>query len=325
MIAGHGEPRSAPRPRPARGGRLAGGPHDRAGGRLDAGRLAARHRPYAGGRPRQRPLLVWQGRARLPGPGGGARRDRRRPARGIAQVLELRAAGLRLRGAKWNVAGLVEHDLLSLAAEDEAEELVQRKRERLARRLVDVEIDQPAERIRGERDVLVRRGLRSFSGIGDERQDPHALVEVGDAGIADAVLVVSHVLRHGEDHFLEDDVVAPFPALSLLAQHALADELLEAVPRLDPVDMERLGPPLAAQAQIGPVADGLGAAVARGRIDGVDLLEGELLDGVVLVDEKRHPIQRAEVAIRAPADRYAQRIVSELRFEIANVVRPELA
>src|SRR5437870_3709207 len=233
------------------------------------------------GRPRQRPLLVWQGRARLPGPGGGARRDRRRPARGIAQVLELRAAGLRLRGAKWNVAGLIEHDLLSLAAEDEAEELVQRKRERLARRLVDVEIDQPAERIRGERDVLVGRGLRSFSGIGDERQDPHALVEVGDAGIADAVLVVSHVLRHGEDHFLEDDVVAPFPALSLLAQHALADELLEALPRLDPVDMDRLVRPLAAKAQIAPAPAGPGPAVARGRMAGRDLLDGALLVGVV--------------------------------------------
>src|SRR6266436_369371 len=311
MIAGHGEPRSAPRPRPARGGRLAGGPHDRAGGRLDAGRLAARHRPYAGGRPRQRPLLVWQGRARLPGPGGGARRDRRRPARGIAQVLELRAAGLRLRGAKRNVAGLVEHDLLSLAAEDEAEELVQRKRERLARRLVYVEVDQPAERIRGERDALVRRGLRDVSGIGDERQDPHALVEVGDAGIGDAVFVVGHVLRHGEDQFLEDDVLTPFAPPSLLAQDALADELLEAVPWLDSVDMDRLVRPLATKSQIAPAAHRPRPAETRRRIDAVDLLEGELLDGIVLVDEERHRIERAEVAIRAAADRNAQRLVSE--------------
>src|SRR5207237_9802385 len=134
-----------------------------------------------------------------------------------------------------------------------------------------------------------------------------------------------HVLRHVKDNFLEDDVLAPFAAASILAQDALADELVEAVPWFEPVGMDWLVRPLAAKAQIAPVAHRLRPAAARGRIDGVDLLEGELLDGVVLVDEEHHRIQRAEVAIRAAADRHAQRLVSELRFENANVVGPELA
>src|SRR6266850_769022 len=195
------------------------------------------------------------------------------------QTLEARPAGLHLHCAKRKIAGVVEHHLLSLAAENETEELVERERERLARRLVDVEVDQPAERIRGERDALVRRSLWDVSGIGDKRQDPHALVEVGDAGIGDAVSVVGHVLRHGEDQFLEDDVLAPFAPPSLVAQDALADELLETVPRLDPVGMDRPVRPLAAKSQIAPAANRLRPAVTPRRIDAVDLLEGELLDG----------------------------------------------
>src|SRR5438552_13019987 len=54
-----------------------------------------------------------------------------------------------------DVARVIEHDLLSFAAEDEAYEFVERRRQRLARRLVDVEEREAAQRIGGERHVLV--------------------------------------------------------------------------------------------------------------------------------------------------------------------------
>src|SRR4029450_4372246 len=67
---------------------LVGGPRDRPEGGVPAGRLAPWHRAYAGGRPRQRALLVPKGASRLSGargrPGrdrGGARRDAERGRR----------------------------------------------------------------------------------------------------------------------------------------------------------------------------------------------------------------------------------------------------
>src|SRR5438270_12420037 len=84
--------------------------------------------------------------------GRAAGRRTRQTARAGSQ---LRAAGPGLPFAERQINRLLEHDLLPLAAEEEAKEFAQRRGERFARGPVDVEVDEPAERIRGERDVFV--------------------------------------------------------------------------------------------------------------------------------------------------------------------------
>src|SRR5438309_6944630 len=63
LYSAHGH---TPRARPVGGRRLEGGARDRPEGILDAGRVAARYRAHARGRPRQRALLVREGPARVP-------------------------------------------------------------------------------------------------------------------------------------------------------------------------------------------------------------------------------------------------------------------
>src|SRR5947207_284535 len=139
---------------------------------------------------------------------------------------------LNLLRAQRDVTGVVEHDLLPYAAQDEAHELVERGGKRFARRLVHIEERQASERIGGERDVLVRRRLRRIPCARDDGNHLHGCVDVCDSRIADAVAIIGNVLRHWKDDLLELDVVAPFAALAVLRKYALADELLEAVPRL---------------------------------------------------------------------------------------------
>src|SRR6516165_1236986 len=91
-----------------------------------------------------------------------------------ASVSEQRTTTLHLVCPQGYVARMLEHYLLSLAAQDEAKELVQRGIERLPGRLVGVEENEPAERIGGECDVLVCGCLRRIARFLDHRNHLHA-------------------------------------------------------------------------------------------------------------------------------------------------------
>src|SRR5216684_4953219 len=113
---------------------------------------------------------------------------------------------------------MLHHDLLPVAAQDELEEFFKSGIERLARRLIGIEIDQPAERISCQRDIFIRRsGYRAVL-TRLQREYLHRRIEIRQSGISDAVRIVSDALSDGEYHALEVEVVAPFAALAVNAQ-----------------------------------------------------------------------------------------------------------
>src|SRR6267154_2599141 len=83
-------------------------------------------------------------------------------------------AGLDLVRSQGDIGGVLEHDLLPLAAQNEAKKLIERRIERLAGRLVGVEEREAAQRIGGECNVLVSRRLRkpTFSKAMSSRHSP---------------------------------------------------------------------------------------------------------------------------------------------------------
>ena len=152
-----------------------------------------------------------------------------------------------------------------------------------------------------------------------------ARVDVGDAGVADSVAIVGYLFCNGEDNLFESDVFAPLAALVADAQNALAYELLEAVPGLDAVELDRLVRPIAGETEIAPFGDGLAAAMVRARVHRVELVEADLLDRVVLIDVKRDRVQRSIVPVRAAGNGNAQGVVAELVLEALDVIGLELA
>src|SRR5438132_13711326 len=78
---------------------------------------------------------------------------------GFESLRKQRAARLYLACAQRDVARMVEDRLLALAAQDEAQELLERRRERLAGRLVGVEEGKARKRIGRRGHVLVGRRL----------------------------------------------------------------------------------------------------------------------------------------------------------------------
>src|SRR5882757_10018375 len=111
--------------------------------------------------------------------------------------------------------------------------------------------------------------------------------------------------RDRKDQPVEIQVRAPLAALSRSAQNSLADELLEAIPGFHGIHVDRLVRPFASQAQLPPDRDGPSAAIVSGGQDGIQLLEGDALQGVTLVDEKSDRVQEAEMPIGAARYRHA--------------------
>ena len=65
--------------------------------------------------------------------------------------------------------------------------------------------------------------------------------------------------------------------------------------------------------------------MVRARVHRVELVERDLLERVVLVDEKADGVERAVMTVRAAGNGNAQRVVAELVLEAFDVVGLELA
>src|SRR5213594_4997423 len=115
---------------------------------------------------------------------------------------------LKLVRSQRDITRMIENDLLTFAAQHEAYEFVERRRQRLARRLVDVQEGEAAQRIGCERDILVSRRLGRLAGFRQDRNHLHARIQVSHTRVAEAVAVRRDVLRHRKDDLLEFDVVA---------------------------------------------------------------------------------------------------------------------
>ena len=89
--------------------------------------------------------------------------------------------------------------------------------------------------------------------------------------------------------------------------------------------MDGLVGPLAGEAELAPGRDGAAAAMVRGGIDGINLLEGELLERVVRMDEKGDGIEEAEMPVSAARDGCAERGIAEFFREARDVGRLEFA
>src|SRR6266403_4485715 len=234
-------------------------------------------------------------------------------------------AGLDLVRSQGDIGGVLEHDLLPLAAQNEAKKLIERRIERLAGRLVGVEEREAAQRIGGECNVLVSRRLRKPTGFFDHGNNLHARIDVGDARVADSVTISGYLLCHGEDDLFESDVLPPLATLVADAEDPLAHEFLEAVPGFDAVELDRLVRPLADQPEISPLRNRLAAATMRARVHRVELIEDDLLERIVLVHVERDRVQSTKVPVGASGYWDAQRVVAELAPEFLDVVGFELA
>lgn len=97
---------------------------------------------------------------------------------------------------------LVQHDLLAFLAEDEAQELPQRRRHRLVRRLVDVEENQPAQGVLCRGDVFISRGNGRFIVAGGDRQHFDRRIDVGQPGVPERVAIRGHAFCERKDGLL---------------------------------------------------------------------------------------------------------------------------
>src|SRR6267378_1353964 len=170
----------------------------------------------------------------------------------------------------------------------------------------------------------VRRRLRKPAGFFDHGNNLHARIDVGDAGVADSVTIPGYLLCHGEDDLFESDVLPPLATLVADAENPLAHEFLEAVPGLDAVELDRLVRSLAGQSEISPRGNRLAAATMRARVHRVELIEGDLLERIVLVHVERDRVQSTKVPVGASGYWDAQRVVAELAPEFLDVVGFEL-
>ena len=137
--------------------------------------------------------------------------------------------------------------------------------------------------------------------IGVDGQDLHILAHIGQSGVADGVAILRHMRGNREDGLGKIQVGAPLAALVADAEHALAHEFLETVPRLDGPDMHRLVGPLSREAQLAPSGDRRPAAMARGREQRIDLRVGEMAEGVVRVDKESDGVEETEAYSSPPA------------------------
>src|SRR5260370_1520582 len=116
------------------------------------------------------------------------------------------------------------------------------------------------------------------------------------------------------------EAVIPLCALALKAELGLANELLETVPWLNPINVNWLIGPLARQPKLTPFGDRLGSAITSTGQDRIELFETNLFQRIVFVHEESNGIEESKVPIGPAANRNTERLVSELSLEIGNVV-----
>ena len=222
-----------------------------------------------------------------PGPAG--RRHIRPPARHYPRTTYLRifaSSVCGLRGRQRHVAVLDDH-LLAFLAVHQLHELGDERVERLAGRLVHVDVEEPPQRVLAALHVgvgAVREGplvrLR-------QRDGPDARRLVADAAVADAEPILGDALhdRRGPRLLLDRVLVVA------VLQRVLLEEAVGAARRVAAVEADRPVRPVAREPELAPGLDVfLVAALAGLREHRLDLRQRHLLDRVVLVHVDRERV-----------------------------------
>src|SRR5260370_19787182 len=175
---------------------------------------------------------------------------------------------------------VLHHDLLSLLAEDELYVFPDDGVERLAGRAVDVDVEEARERILAARHVAVSAVEGRAALLFPELDRSHAGGPVPDAAVPDAEAVLGHALhdRRRSGLLLHGVLVVA------VGERVLLEEPVGARCGVAAVESDGSVGPISGQAELAPGLDvGLVASLAGLREYRVDLGEGQLLEGVVLV------------------------------------------
>src|SRR5205807_379280 len=217
-------------------------------------------------------------------------------------------------GLQRNEHAFIGDHLLSLLAEHELEELLYLGRQRFARRLVDVDVDVAAERILVRVDVFDVGLVARSSFLRRELEHFHVRCDVGHQRIGEPSGMSGHVLGCHRESVREAFALDELDVVLVLAsvhRHYL-EVLLDAVDRLEPVEMNRAAGPIALGAQVAPGPDVLVAELARLRVDRVELRQAQAVDRVILVDEDDARCGLAERSDAAGRDANRRRFVAVL-------------
>ncbi len=154
--------------------------------------------------------------------------------------------------------------------------------------LVHVNVQEARQRILAGDGVVGGRFDEGLAILG-ERYGAHAGGDVTDAGVADAVQGGGDRLHHGGGARL-----LVHAALEVaVAQGVFFEVAVGAGDGVATEQLQILAGPGAVQTQVGPLGGRLGFTALEGAgEDGIQLLHGQALDGVVLVDEHRQGIDR---------------------------------
>src|ERR1700676_981791 len=175
-------------------------------------------------------------------------------------------------GLQRNEHAFIGDHLLTLLAEHELEKLLHLGRQRFARRLVDIDVDVAAERVLVRVDVFDVGLVARPAFLRGELDHFHVRCDVSHQRIGEPSWVSGHVLgryRESVREALALDELDVVLVLAAVHRHHL-EVLLDAVNRLQAIQMNRTARPVALGAQVAPGLDVVVAELARFRVDRVE-------------------------------------------------------
>src|SRR2546427_9546288 len=204
------------------------------------------------------------------------------------------------------VAVLDDH-CLAILGQHELHELQRHRIERLARRLVDVDVEKPRERIRSGVGVIGVRLVAPGAFLLGERDGADTGGRIADAAVARGVTIHRHAL----DHRRRARLLLHLVLVVAVLQRVLLEKPVRSGGRVAALETDRPAGPLSGQAELAPRLDVfLVPGPPRLREDRIDLRQGQALDRVVLVDEHGEGVDRG-------ADR--RRLVAVLLLELVDL------
>src|SRR5882724_1720223 len=227
-------------------------------------------------------------RLTVSGRAGGAASPSLKVRRLIANLLDLAQLFHRDRRRDREVP-VLDHHLLAFLREHELHELTGQRVERLARRPIDVHVEEARERIAPGVGIVLVGLITLVSFLLGQRDRPHSRRRVADAAVADREPVHRDALddRRGARLLLHRVLVVA------VLERVLLEEPVGARSGVTSVEADRLAGPFTGEAELSPGGDVFLIALAtRFREDRVDLRDGQALDRVVLVHEHPERVDR---------------------------------
>src|ERR1017187_9766769 len=228
---------------------------------------------------------------------------------------------------EWQEDTLLSDRFLTLAAQNEPQELRDLRIERFTWRAIEIEIHRPAERIGAIRDSLQREWNVGRTVLRRERKSLHLGCLFVNAAVGDRVLILAEVLHHesvGRDNRLVVLIVGirvlfqvAVPASPIWKRRAAArwglqhlkfEECCNIVSRGIPEDMDWLVRPFARQTKLTPGANVSPRSAAE---DQSKLRQRESRDRILLVDEHANRESLVLCVETAGSSRNLRRLVLE--------------